>query len=76
MTHAHRKPHVPFLLWPFWALWRFVRLMLELTGRVLGIVIGFVLIAVGVLLSLTIVGAIVGIPLASLGALLIIRGLF
>jgi hypothetical protein len=37
--------------------------------------IGVVFIFVGVLLSLTIVGAILGIPLALFGLLLIVRGL-
>ncbi|MGE5251690.1 MAG: hypothetical protein ACM3QS_15920 [Bacteroidota bacterium] len=38
--------------------------------------IGIVLVVVGVILSLTIVGAIVGVPLALVGFLLFLRGLF
>ena len=64
------------LLWPFWALWQFLATILQLTGRFLGIIIGIVLMAVGVLLTLTIVGSVIGIPLIALGLLLIARGLF
>lgn len=40
------------------------------------IVIGLVFMLVGVLVSLTIIGAIVGIPLAIIGFLLVVRGIF
>ncbi len=36
---------------------------------------GFIFFVVGVLVSLTIVGAIIGIPLALFGLLLVVRGL-
>jgi hypothetical protein len=68
--------NVSWFLWPFVALWRLVTLILEMTGRFVAILLGFVLIAVGVLVSLTVVGAVVGIPLALFGLLLIFRGLF
>ncbi len=70
------KTQVPVVLWPFWALWRLVTLILELTGRLLAVVIGLVLVILGALISLTIVGALVGVPVALLGLLLILRGLF
>jgi len=64
------------LLAPFQALWRLVTFVFELTGRVLAIVLGIVMRIVGVLVSLTVVGAVVGIPLAVFGFLLTMRGLF
>ena len=67
---------VSWVLWPFVALWRLVTLILELTGRFVAILLGIVLIAAGVLVSLTVVGAVVGVPLALFGLLLIFRGLF
>ncbi|HEY47529.1 MAG: hypothetical protein AMJ88_06255 [Anaerolineae bacterium SM23_ 63] len=67
---------VSWLLWPFVALWRLVTFILEMTGRFVAILLGFVLIAVGVLVSLTVLGAVVGVPLALFGLLLIFRGLF
>jgi hypothetical protein len=57
------------------ALWRLVAGIITLTGRFVAILLGAVLIFVGLLVSLTIVGAIVGIPLALLGLLLVVRGL-
>lgn len=66
----------PWILWPFVALWRLVTGILELTGRLLAIVIGIVLIIVGVIASLTVLGAIIGVPLALFGFLLLLRGLF
>jgi hypothetical protein len=67
---------VPLLLWPFYALWRFLGFILELTGRLLGIILGLVLLIAGIVASLTVVGAVVGIPLATLGLMLMVRGLF
>ncbi|HEY3342206.1 MAG TPA: hypothetical protein VGK81_09320, partial [Anaerolineae bacterium] len=73
MTH---EPHVPLLLWPFWAIWRLVTFILGLTGRLVAVVLGLVLLIVGVLLTLTVIGAIVGIPLILFGFLLLLRGIF
>jgi len=67
---------VPILLWPFVALWRLVGFILEMAGRLVAVILGFVLILVGILLSLTIAGAIVGVPLGLFGIMLVFRGLF
>jgi len=66
----------PWYLWPFVALWRFVTWILQLTGRLMAVVLGLALMTVGVLISLTVIGAILGVPLALLGLLLVLRGLF
>ncbi len=70
------KHHIPWYLWPFAAIWKLLAVIVELTGRFVAMVLGIVLILVGVIVSLTIVGAIVGIPLASIGLLLLLRGMF
>jgi hypothetical protein len=70
------KQHVPWYLWPFVALWRLITTIVEMTGRFVALTLGLVFILVGVLISLTIVGAIVGIPLAIVGVLLFLRGIF
>ena len=67
---------VSWILWPFVTLWRLVTFILEVTGRFVAILLGFVLMAVGVLVSLTVVGAVVGVPIALFGLLLVFRGLF
>lgn len=76
MTNAQRRNHVPWILWPFWMIGQLVKFILEATGRILGVVLGFVLVVIGIVISLTVIGAVIGIPLAGLGVLLIIRGLF
>lgn len=75
MTEEEKK-RVPVLLWPFYAIWRLVAFILEITGRLIGVILGLVLLIVGLLVSLTVVGAIIGIPLMILGMLFILRGLF
>jgi uncharacterized membrane protein HdeD (DUF308 family) len=50
--------------------------IVELTGRFIAIVLGLVLMLAGFLVSLTIIGAIVGIPLIIIGFMLAIRGIF
>lgn len=71
-----RMHSTPLLLMPFVALWQFVTFILGLTGRLLAVVIGGVLLIIAVLLTLTVVGAILGIPLGIVGFMLILRGLF
>ncbi len=74
MTKQSKK--VPLLLWPFWAIWRLIVLIIEFTGRLVGAILGLVLLLVGIILCFTIVGLIVGIPLTVFGFLLTIRSLF
>ena len=71
---AHRP--VPLVLWPLYALWRLLTFILEVTGRIVCAVMGLALMAVGVMLSISVVGAPVGIPLAVLGFLLLVRAFF
>jgi hypothetical protein len=70
------KHHIPWYLWPFVAIWKLLAVIVELTGRFVAMALGIVFILVGVIVSLTIVGAIVGIPLAVVGLLLLLRGMF
>jgi hypothetical protein len=72
-TAADRTPVV---LWPFVMLWAFVGFVLRAVGRVVCAVLGLALMAAGVALTLTVVGAIVGLPLAAFGLLLLVRALF
>ena len=72
---AH-KHHTRWALWPLRALWALMAAIVEFTGRLVAMILGFVFILVGVLVSLTIVGAIVGIPLAIVGFRMVLRGIF
>jgi hypothetical protein len=73
---THAKQHIPWYLWPFAAIWKLLAVIVELTGRLVAMILGIVLMIVGGLISLTIVGAIVGIPLAIVGLLLFLKGIF
>jgi hypothetical protein len=73
---SQTSARVPWYLWPFWALWRFVTWIVVLAGRLVAVILGGVLMLIGFLLCLTIIGAIIGIPLAILGFLIALRGLF
>lgn len=70
------ESQVPWILWPFYAVWKLLTFILNITGRILCAVFGLVLMTVGVALSVSIVGAVVGVPLASFGFLLAARALF
>ncbi len=70
------QTNVPILLWPFYAIWRLLTFILNLIGRVISALLGIALMAVGVAISLSVVGAPIGIPLAALGFLLLTRALF
>ena len=71
-----RAKQIPWYLWPFAAIWKLLAVIVELTGRLVAMILGIVLIIIGLLVSLTIVGAIVGIPLAIVGLLLFLKGMF
>jgi hypothetical protein len=75
MTMTHHR-HIPWYLWPFWALWRLVTGILLATGRLVAIILGLVFLIIGVVLTFTVIGAIVGIPFIIFGLFLMVRGLF
>ncbi len=70
------KKRTPLLLWPFAALWGLLSFVLNLTGRLLGVLLGLALMVGGSVLTVTFVAAPVGIPLVILGFLLLLRSLF
>lgn len=72
---AH-KQSIPWYLWPFAAIWKLLSVIVEMTGRLVAMILGIVFIIVGVIVSLTVIGAIIGVPLAVIGLLLFFRGMF
>ena len=70
------ESRVPLLLWPFYAVWKLLTFILEVLGRILCALFGIGLMATGVAISLSVIGAPLGIPLAAFGFLLTIRALF
>ena len=73
---ADKKRDYPWILWPFVALWDLLTFILRTTGRVITVLLGLLLMIAGAALSMTVIGAPVGIPLAIFGFLLLIRGFF
>lgn len=63
----------PWVFWPFVAIWRLLTWILEVTGRLVGAVLGLALMIVGLILTVTLVAAPIGIPLAIFGFLLMVR---
>lgn len=70
------EKRVPLLLWPFYAIWRFLTFILSVVGRLLCAILGLALMMGGGAIALSVIGAPVGIPLAVLGFLLLVRALF
>jgi len=67
---------VPILLWPFYAIWRLLTFILEVVGRLLAVLIGLALMAAGTAITITVVAAPIGIPIAVIGFLLLVRAIF
>lgn len=64
------------LAWPFVAIWNLLTFILNLTGRLIGVILGLVFLILGGILCATMVLLPIGIPFVILGLLLIIRCLF
>lgn len=62
--------------WPLMLLWRFVTFVTNVIGILLALIIGLGLMALGLFLSSTIIGLVVGVPLFILGLLLLIRAIY
>ena len=70
------KKSVPWFLWPFKLIWDLLALILNVTGRIIGAVLGLVLLIVGLVLTILVFAAPVGIPLMIFGFMLMVRSLF
>lgn len=67
---------VPILLWPFYAIWRMLTFILNVVGRLICALLGLAVMIAGVAITISVIGAPLGIPLVVLGFLLVIRALF
>ena len=68
--------NVPWILWPFYATWKLLTLILNITGRIICALLGIAMMVAGTAISLSVIGAVLGIPLAAFGFLLTVRALF
>lgn len=67
---------VPILLWPFYAIWRLLTFVLNIAGRLICSILGIGIMIAGTVITMSVVGAPIGIPLGLFGFLLLIRALF
>ena len=70
------QTRVPWILWPFYAIWKLLTIILEITGRIVCALLGLVMMAAGVAISLSVIGAVIGVPMTAFGFLLTVRSLF
>lgn len=64
------------LCWPFTAAWALVGLIFAAIGRVFAFGMGIALTVIGAVLCLTVVGIVLGAPLAAFGVALMVRSIF
>lgn len=74
--HTNRRQHVPWIVWPFVALWDLLAFILKLTGRLVAGILGLAFMIVGLILTVLVISAPIGIPLAIIGLLLVLRSIF
>lgn len=77
MTHElTQRRRTPILLLPIVWLWRFVTFVANLTGILIALTLGLILMVIGLALTWTVIGAVFGIPLFILGFMLLLRALY
>jgi hypothetical protein len=73
---THHKRRTLWFLWPFVALWDLVIFILSLTGRLVLGILGLVFMIIGLILTVTLIAAPVGIPLLLVGLLMVFKSIF
>jgi len=64
------------LLWPFYLAWGLIAFLFSLMGVIISVALGLVLLLVGLVLTMTVIGAIAGIPLILIGLGLLAFSIF
>lgn len=64
------------ILWPFRIIIDLVTFIIGITGKLIGSVIGLVIMILGMIFTVTLVGAIIGIPIIIFGFLIMIKAIF
>jgi len=71
---ANEKHQTPWVLLPFLTVWN--PWALRIAGRLVIALSGIIAMALGIGLTLTVIGAVVGVPLIVFGFLLMLRSIF
>lgn len=64
------------VLFPVRLAWRLVTALVNAIGILMGLLLGGLLMAVGILLCFTVIGAFIGAPLTIIGFLVLLRALY
>lgn len=64
------------IFWPFILISKIIKILISLLRRSINIGLGFIFIIIGIVSSITIIGAVIGIPLIILGLGIIMKGIF
>lgn len=67
---------IPILLLPFYTVWRLLTFILNVVGRLICSILAIGIMIAGIAITMSVIGAPLGIPLAALGFLLLIRAIF
>jgi len=73
---ANEKHQTPWVLLPFLTVWNLATWALRIAGRLVIALSGIIAMALGIGLTLTVIGAVVGVPLIVFGFLLMLRSIF
>jgi hypothetical protein len=73
---TEERQRTPWFLWPFVAVWDLITWILRLTGRLVAGILGLVFMIIGAILTVTVIGAVVGLPLIIFGFALMVRSIF
>lgn len=66
----------PVVLWPIVLVWKLITGLVELTGILIALLVGFAFMMIGVALCLTVIGSVIGVPLLFLGILITLRAIY
>lgn len=62
---------IKLIFLPLTIVWTLAMAIIKLTGKLVALILGFLITIIGIVLSLTIIGAIVGIPMILIGIAMI-----
>ena len=71
-----KRKRTPWILWPIVAIWDLITWILKLSGRLVAALLGLVFMIIGAILTVSVIGAVIGIPLIVFGFLLMVRSIF
>ena len=64
------------ITWPFRLLYKIGMFFISLVGKTISLMLGLVLLVLGILISMTIVGLVIGLPFIMMGSLIMLSALF